>query len=250
MHEQDDTAKNTKKSKKTKTSFAEYDSEFVPPKAAKLLTGASLSALREWAKGDKIDTFKTPTGKLFYRRQSLLDLVAKGDGTAEVSQRKSVIYARVSSKHQMDDMGRQIDLLRADYPGADLITDVASGLNFKRKGLQTVLELAMRGELAEVVVAHKDRLCRFGADLVQWILEKNGAKLVVLASRDEMPSASTEQDLATDLLNIVHVYACKQMGRRRYRTQRETSAADPAVCDKRPETCVKSVGGCNTLCVE
>ena len=238
------------KRKATKTSFEDYNSEFVPPRAAKLLTGASLTTLRKWAEANTVDAYATPTGQLFYRRQSLLDLVAKGDDTPQVSEGKSIIYARVSSKDQLDDLGRQIDLLRAQYPGADLITDVASGLNFKRKGLQTVLELAMRGELAEVVVAHKDRLCRFGSDLVQWILEKNGAKLVVLASRDEVNTASTEQELATDLLNIVHVYACKQMGRRRYKSQRQTSQEDSAVSDKASEALAESVGGNDAVRVE
>lgn len=71
----------------------------------------------------------------------------------------------------------------------------------------------MSGELKELVVAHKDRLSRFGYELVEWIITSNGGKITIL---DEEIHKSTEQELAEDLLSIVHIYSCKQMGKRRY----------------------------------
>ena len=96
-----------------------------------------------------------------------------------------------------------------------IIQDIGSGINWKRSGLKTILELAMQKKLETVVVAHRDRLCRFAFELIQWILEKNEVKLVVLNES----ICSTEQELAEDLLSIIHVFSCKQMGKRRYKKE-------------------------------
>jgi predicted site-specific integrase-resolvase len=77
----------------------------------------------------------------------------------------------------------------------------------------------MRGELAEVVVAHRDRIARFAFELVEYILEQNGVALVVLDRNGD--TASPESDLANDLLSIVHIFSCRQMGRRRYHKKGE-----------------------------
>jgi putative resolvase len=92
------------------------------------------------------------------------------------------------------------------------ITDIGSGINWKRKGFQKILELAMLGELEEIVVAHRDRLCRFAFELVEFIFQKNNVRLVVLDRNDYK---SGEAKLADDILSIVHVYSC----RRNYKTQ-------------------------------
>ena len=94
-----------------------------------------------------------------------------------------------------------------------MVSDIGSGINWKRKGLQTILERSMRGDIKEVVVAHRDRLCRFGYELIEFILDKSGVKLVV---HNEENAKSESQELAEDIMSIVHVYSCRQMGKRRY----------------------------------
>ena len=85
--------------------------------------------------------------------------------------------------------------------------------DYRKKGLQTILDKAMRGQLAEVVVAHKDRLVRFGYELIEFVILQNGGKIIIAG---EEKHKSSEEELADDLLNIIHVFNCRQMGKRRY----------------------------------
>jgi predicted site-specific integrase-resolvase len=86
------------------------------------------------------------------------------------------------------------------YPQAQIIKDIGSGLNFKRKGPQTLLERLLRGEKLKVVVAHRERLARFGFELIRFLVEKNGGERLVL----DTTVASAEAELTSDLLAIVH----------------------------------------------
>ena len=94
-----------------------------------------------------------------------------------------------------------------------LISDIGSGINFKRQGLITILDSCLQNNIGEVVIAHKDRLSRFGFDLIKLIIEKAGGKITII--NDEQ-NKSTEQELAEDLLSIIHIYSCRQMGKRKY----------------------------------
>jgi predicted site-specific integrase-resolvase len=91
--------------------------------------------------------------------------------------------------------------------------DVGSGINFKRKGLKSILERAMSGEQLEAVVAYKDRLARFGYELAEGIISRNGGRVVVLNEVSLSPS----EELAQDLLAILHVFSCRLRGIRKYR---------------------------------
>ena len=101
------------------------------------------------------------------------------------------------------------------------MSDIASGINFNRKGLQTILDSCIQGTIGEVVIAHRDRLSRFGFDLIKIIIEKAGGKITIL---DDENNKSTEQELAEDLLSIIHIYSCRQMGRRSYKITQSKSA--------------------------
>lgn len=86
------------------------------------------------------------------------------------------------------------------YPQAQIIKDIVRGLNFKRKRPQTLLERLLRGEKLKVVVAHRERLARFGFELIRFLVEKNGGERLVL----DTTVASAEAELTSDLLAIVH----------------------------------------------
>ncbi|BAP54456.1 site-specific integrase-resolvase [Thioploca ingrica] len=105
--------------------------------------------------------------------------------------------------------------MQQHYSDAEIVKDIGSGLHFKRKGLNAILERAMHGDCIRLVVAHRDRLARFGADLVRFIIETNGGKLVVLSE----DSLSPEPELTRDLLNIIHVFSCRMHGLRKYKKQ-------------------------------
>lgn len=194
----------------SKKKRAQFPKEYITNREACRLTGLVASTLRTWAKSGKVVTYTTPSGQMLYNTKCLQALIGC---FSNVEEKKKIIYCRVSSRKQLPDLDRQIEMLREKFPLHDLVTDCASGINFNRKGLQSILDYAIQGNLTEVVVAHKDRLSRFAFDLIKWIIEFKGGRVVVL---DDSAGKSTEQELAEDLLSIVHIYTCRQMGRRRY----------------------------------
>lgn len=129
----------------------------------------------------------------------------------QVTGKRSYIYARVSSAKQKGDLDRQIQDLQEAYPGHVVIRDIASGVNFKRKGLQTILEHVLSGLVNEVVVMHRDRLARIGADLLEFIFSKVGTKLVVHGTNAD---AEDKHDLADDLLAVTTLFVASYNGRR------------------------------------
>lgn len=131
----------------------------------------------------------------------------------KVSEGKDFVYVRVSTYKQKDDMLRQKHTMSEKFPNHEIVSDIGSGLNWKRKGLLSLLEKAQAGLVRTVVVSHRDRLCRFGFELLQWLFESNGAKLVVLEQSTQDP----DKELVQDILAILHVFSCRQNGRRRYK---------------------------------
>lgn len=105
--------------------------------------------------------------------------------------------------------------MQEKFPNAETVTDIGSGLNFKRKGLKAILERAIRGDSINLYIAHKDRLCRFGFDLIEWIIKRSSGKIVVL----DQIVLSPEVELTRDLLHILHLFSCRMHGLRNYRKQ-------------------------------
>jgi predicted site-specific integrase-resolvase len=102
--------------------------------------------------------------------------------------------------------------MRSRYPEHEILSDIGSGINFKRKNLIALLEQTMLGNVREVVVAHRDRLCRFGFELLEWFFAKHNVKLVVL----DQTSGSPQSELVADLLSIITVFSCRVHGLRKY----------------------------------
>jgi len=172
--------------------------------------GVSSSSLRNWEAQGKIEAIRTCGGHRTYNLAAFLEK-AKNGKEAEASARTDVVYCRVSSSMQRDDLQRQVEHMRAQFPRHRVFTDIGSGLNFKKKELRTLLDEAQRGRIRQVVVAHRDRLCRFAFDLVEWILVKGGATLLVQNGKQDLPHEFSE-----DLMATVHVFSCRFNGTRRY----------------------------------
>jgi putative resolvase len=185
---------------------------YVNTKEAREMLRITAPTLRRWDKEGKIKTIRTPSGIRMYDKSNIYEILGKIE---TIPERRKVAYCRVSSKKQSDDLERQINVFKSDYPDYDVVKDIGSGINFKRKGLQRILEQSMRGELEEVVVSHRDRLCRFAFELIEWIFAKNNTKLLVL---DKTEHKSTSEELAGDVLAIIQVFACREMGKRRYKS--------------------------------
>ena len=196
--------------KKKEKVRADYP-EFLPSRKACAVLGVHSGTLRKWDKESKIEVMRTAGGKRLYNVKELLkDSYYHGELT---DNKQKICYCRVSSSKQQDDMERQVAYMREKYPEHLIIKDIGSGINWKRKGLVTLLQGAFQGRLKEVVVAHRDRLTRFGYELLEYIFRYHRVKLVVL---DEGGYKSPEQELAEDLLAITHIFSCRQMGKRRY----------------------------------
>ncbi len=178
------------------------------PRETSEILGISIDRLRRLAENGTISTIRTPGGQRRYDVQGYLDAQTETTLT-------TIGYCRVRGKSQSDDLGSQVAYLQRHYPEAEIIKDFGSGINFKRKGLRTLLERILRGDKLRIVVAHRDRLARFGGEVIQFLVEQNGGEVVVLNETVYSP----EEELATDLLAILHVFSYRMPGLRRYRDQ-------------------------------
>jgi predicted site-specific integrase-resolvase len=189
------------------------EEEYITTKKAKEISQVTVKTLRVWDKEGKVRTIRTKSNIRRYNLKDIQNIVSCGSNSEE---KEKICYCRVSSRKQMDDLERQKDFFRDRFPNHKLVTDVGSGINWKRKGLRTILDKTMHGDISEVVVAHRDRLCRFAFELLEWIFKRNGVQLVVL---DEEKDHSSDQELTDDILSIIHVYSCRKMGKRRYKNK-------------------------------
>ncbi|MCV3216204.1 IS607 family transposase [Plectonema radiosum NIES-515] len=185
-----------------------YSDVYKTPSEAASHFGVCLHTLRRWEKAGLIKALRTPSGQRRYDLTSYQGIQSTG------RKRATITYARVSSRGQKADLDRQVSVLKSLYPDSELITDVGSGLNFKRPGLRTLLGRVRQGDVGLVVVAHKDRLARFGFDLIQWLCEQDNTKLVVL-NQDNL---SPEREMVEDILAVIHVFSCRLYGLRKYKT--------------------------------
>jgi predicted site-specific integrase-resolvase len=130
---------------------------YVSVSKASEITGLHPNTLRRKAKEGEIPCKVLKSG---HRRFDVSDYMSKPE-------RQTIVYCRVSSQKQKDDLERQVEYMQRIYSGAEIIKDIGSGINFKRKGLTTILERSLSGDVIELVVAHRDRLARFGVDLIK-----------------------------------------------------------------------------------
>ncbi len=211
------------------------DGGYISGSKVKELFNVSDWTLRHWADTGKIKSLRTPGGQRRYDISSF-DKSKRTPRTED--NRKIICYARVSSRGQKDDLQRQIRFLEQHCPDGIIITDIASGINWKRKGLASILELAVQGDIREVVVAARDRLCRFAFDLLERMLALHDVGITVLDSE----RCSPEQELSEDLLSIVQIFCCRRNGKRRYTRKPDPffsapqNAEDKAEPDERAET--------------
>lgn len=183
----------------------------------KKVVKVSNGTLREWADNGKIDFYRTPGGVRMYKLPDTLVKQLESGATPTC-----VCYVRVSSPKQKDDLERQRAFMQQRFPHHDIVADVGSGINWKRKGLLSILDRADKGDIREVVVASRDRLCRFAFELLEHVLDQRGVKVRVLDRVDTSP----EEELSDDLLSIVQVFCCRKNGKRRY-SQNAKDQAEP-----------------------
>jgi putative resolvase len=196
-------------------------SEYLPAAKVHELYAVARGTLRQWAESGKIDALRIgSSGKRLYKLADIERVL--GVDTAKAQEKRlKVCYARVSSQHQRSDLERQRAFLRQHYPQRQ---HIGSGLNFKRPHFVALLDAVYAGTVGKIVVTDKDRLCRFGADLVQWLLDKAGTRLVVHSDALERPPSGDEPDynheLSDDIISIITFFTARSNGQRAARNRK------------------------------
>lgn len=178
---------------------------FISLKKAVEITGLHPNTLRKYADDGTIKHYRKPNGDRMFDVESFIG--SSKDAT--------ICYARVSTNKQKNDLDNQTKWLSEQYPKAEIIKDVGSGLNFKRKGLRTILERSMSGERITLVISYRDRLVRFGFELIEWIIERNGGKIMVLNKLETSPI----DELTKDIMAIITVFSARLHGLRLYKNK-------------------------------
>ena len=195
--------------------------------AAKHL-GVSISTLRRWEQSGQISPEERTRGG--QRRYDVTKLRPEVYHRQEKTPRRTVGYARVSSNDQKKDLERQRELLEL-YCSAngwqyEIVSDLGSGMNYKKKGLKKLLNEIVDNKVGRLVITHKDRLLRFGAELVFSLCELKGVEVVIVNQGSE---GRFEEELAKDVLEIITVFSARLYGARSKRNQKLIEGLKEAV---------------------
>lgn len=194
--------------------------------AAKIL-GVSIQTLRRWEEnGYLVPERKSVGNTRYYDPDKLL-------GKKKVESDLTVAYARVSSHDQKSDLKRQADVL-ASYCAKQgwnfqVIQDLGSGMNYQKKGLKALIQLILERKISRLVLTHKDRLLRFGAELIFALCEAKQIEVVLINKGDEI---SFEEELAQDVLEIITVFSARLYGSRSKKNKKLIEAAKVLIGDE------------------
>ncbi len=193
-------------------------------KAAKEL-GVSRDTLRRWEKAGKIKVERTIKG---HRRYNIASLLGATSRKASI-EKKTIAYARVSSHDQKEDLKRQVQLLEsfcaANGWTAEVIEDLGSGLNYNKRGLRNLIRSICLSQIDRLVLTHKDRLLRFGSELIFSLCEQFGVEIVII---NKTESNNFEEDLVQDVLEIITVFSSRLYGARSRKNKKLLDALQDA----------------------
>ena len=181
------------------------------------ILGVTAQTLRNWDKEGKLKpSYVKSNGYRYYSEESILSYTQE----RKTKKNLNVIgYARVSSKKQSDDLERQVNNLKtyldSKYTDYEIITDIGSGINYTKPGLKKLIEKINRKEVDLIVVLYKDRLLRFGFELVEYFAELNNVKIEILDKIDK----NKDKELVEDLVQIITVFSCNIQGKRKTETK-------------------------------
>ena len=195
--------------------MSDIQDKYIPARKAVKILGVHTLTLQNWDKKGKIETIRSAGGHRLYNVEKYLEDSNKNKDKNKKDTRKDVCYVRVSTNGQKDDLERQKEYMMKKYPTYILIEDVGSGINFNRRGLRKIIKMAISGEIRKLVVAYKDRLTRFGFDLIENLIKEysDGDIIVDGTIKDKDP----KDEIVEDVLQILNVYTAKINGLRKYK---------------------------------
>lgn len=222
-------SKNIKQDQKDeKLENSENIQKYVGGKEASKIIGIHQRTLYQWDAKGKIKTIRTPGGKRLYNVEEFIKNKECDDdkkcikNLEDLDKEKgklNICYVRVSSLKQKEDLDRQKKLIRDKYPDHLMIEDIGSGINLNKRGILKIIELAIAGRIKELVIAYKDRLARYGYELIEHLIEKySKGKIIIVNKNDDL---EPEEELAFDVLQIMNVFVAKMNGLRKYKKKNE-----------------------------
>lgn len=179
---------------------------------ASKLMGVTTATLRRWEKSGKITSNRTEGG---HRRYSSSELLKN-----KLDNSLTVAYARVSSHDQKADLERQVIVLESYCStkgwSYEVIQDLGSGMNYRKKGLIRLIKLICSNQIERLIISHKDRLLRFGSDLIFMLCEHFGTEVVIINKSSE---STFEEDLSSDIIEIITVFSARLYGSRSHKNK-------------------------------
>lgn len=201
------------------------------PKEFAELLNVSVITLQRWDNDGKLKAFRTPTNRRYYTYEQYLEYTGIHK---ETDIRKIVIYTRVSTSNQKDDLKNQVEFLR-QYANAkgiivdEVIEDYGSGLNYNRKKWNRLIDSCMKNEISTIIITHKDRFIRFGYDWFESFLAKFNVEIIVVNNE----SLSPQEELVQDIISILHIFSCSIYGLRKYKKKiREDEEVEKSIQDR------------------
>ena len=185
------------------------------------MIGKSVKTLQRWDREGILTAYRSPSKRRYYTHSQYLEYIGEGGDTLD--NKVNVIYARVSTKNQQDDLQNQLKFLQKytldnGITISNVFTDYGSGLNYNRKNWNKLIDECFEGKISTIIISHKDRFVRFGFDWIADLLERTcGTKIHVI----ENITTSPEEDLVQDLISIIHVFSCRVYGLRKYKSKLE-----------------------------
>ena len=176
------------------------------------LIGKSVYTLRVWEKNGKlIPSYRTKGNQRMYSEEQLHEVLQ----IEKPKNRINLGYVRVSAHHQKDDLARQTELMELFLAkqGSEfkIISDVGSSINYNKNGLKELLKMVSNNQVSKIFIIHKDRLIRFGFELIEEICKIHNTEIVIINSSEDK---TDEQEMIEDIMNIIHVFSCRMNGRR------------------------------------
>ena len=180
--------------------------------------GVSISTLQRWDRTDVLKSRRTPTNQRYYTDEDLNKVLNLEDDTK--SKRKNVGYCRVSTQGQKKSLENQKEFVSVYSLSHGVIldeiyTDIGSGLNYKRKNWNKLLEEVANNEIDKIYVTYKDRFVRFGYEWFEDFCSFHGTEIIVLNQKQTSP----EEELTEDLLSILHLFSARNNDLKKYKTE-------------------------------
>ena len=179
------------------------------------LTNIKVKTLQKWDRDGILKAYRTPTNRRYYTHSQYLEFIGN---TNNNSDKQIVIYARVSSNKQKNELQHQLEFLynysaSKGYNISNYYTDISSGLNYKRKNWNKLIDECIEGKISKIIISYKDRFVRFGFDWFKYFLQsKCGVEIEIVENELTTP----EEEVVEDLITIIHCFSSRVYGLRKY----------------------------------